>query len=148
MRKEEINYGIVLGANLGRLEFAWPGKTTAMQNMKQQIIAEVKKELAMLDYEATYTTYSQLLKEVLVFIAKQDQALYAALLIGLCYARVQIANRSQKQYQDSFNNLALGALNGFPTNFISVEELYALIQKNQQLAITDFSSKIYELIFN
>lgn len=145
-----MNYYMVLGFQLGRLEFLWdsPFKEAqeAFEPSKQRILQMLDNDL-----QPDETSYRSFNESIIHYYIKESIECYSFILMGISFQRCTLlaACHDDKEKREEVIQLARSPLDMIPVSVVDDKDLlFSIIMKKRDKPFSEVSALIYAAFFS
>lgn len=140
LNSKKLNYGVLIGFKLSRLEWLWGSKfkeaITQFTPSKNEIISKLPKNICI--NESSYMNFAN---SILDYFFKSDLDIHYAILIGMCIQRCMLYGVSNsKDKNDKLLEIAKSSLISIPSHIIPNKTEFI------NFIISNKSDNIFEII--
>lgn len=148
LNKSNMNYWIMTGFKLGRLEFLW-GST--MQEAVEVFDSSKREILQMIGSEVPVdkSDFQSFCNSIIYYYMRNDTEVLSMILIGVCTQRCMLVGASaDEKYNETLKELAKSSINSLPDSVIDDKDLlFSVIWKNRSKDTYSIASAIYDAFF-
>lgn len=120
---EVLQYGILIGFKLSRLEWIWGNKFKEAQKEFAPSKAEILSQLSVDDIPIDETDYKSFSQSILNYYLRTDIAMYSSILIGITVQRCVVSGASKdSNVNNELKKLAKSSLKSIPRKIVSDKE--------------------------
>lgn len=120
---EVLQYGVLIGFKLSRLEWIWGSKLNEVQKEFLPSKNEILSQLSLEDIQIDETNYKSFSQSILNYYLRTDIAMYSSILIGITIQRCVLVGTSKDNNLNSeLIELAKSSLNSVPRKIVSDKE--------------------------
>lgn len=145
----KMNFYIILGFNLGRLEFLWDSPfeagRKAFEPSKQQLLQMLGD-----DIHPDETSYQSFCQSIMYHYMKNNVESYAFIMMGISLQRASLlkACLDDEGKREELTQLARSPIDSIPTSIVDDKDLlFSIIIKNRDKSISEVSALIHQAFF-